>query len=304
MKDIKNFILVDIFIFFVKILGGLLCHSYSFMASAIYDLAFILVSLLTVRVSKNKKGEGIFSSFIGILIILLGLGILFVSFINEVKIVSFFILLFVLLSIVGRYVVSCFSTNSSYQKKKGLLSFGIINSTLDFIQYGVIVLVLVFSKLSRWVSVFQYVDRIGTLFIVGLVVIKGIKVIVNSLRCLEDKEIEVEQEESIKEISLRDEVRKVDELVIVSYGGIRKVTCSVQLKEGINIVDINTFVVTLQDYLLKIADVVLIYLVEKKVVKKVKPKVRSLKQDARNSRSGNGKTNTKKKNIKQKNKKR
>ena len=74
------------------------------------------------------------------------------------------------------------------------------------------------------------------------------------------------------------------------------------LNNNLTMLDLNTFVVSLQDYLLKIADVVEVKLQEELIVKR--PKVRSLKQDARNSGSGNSKTNTKNKNTKKKNKKR
>ena len=62
-------------------------------------------------------------------------------------------------------------------------------------------------------------------------------------------------------------------------------------------IDINTFMVTLQDYLLKVADSIYIVMNNKQVKK---GKI----NNARNSRSGNSKTNTKKKNTKKTNKKR
>ncbi len=303
MKEVRTFLIADLIVLIIKVLGGILTHSYTMIASGIYDIALILITLVTVKLGENKKYKGIISSVLGILIVVLGIGIIFVSFISKINRVSFFIILFILISIIVKYMISCFYTNISYQKKKGLLTYGQINSTLDFVLYGIILGVLVISKISKWVNILKYVDRIGTILVAGLVIYKGIIIIINSIKYLEDKEFVVS--DNVKEeITKRDEIKKLEKLEINNFGGIRKAQCNIVLKDGISMIDVNTFVVTLQDYLLKIADVVKINLVEKKVTTKKKEKVRSLKQDARNSRSGNSKTNTKKKNTKQKNKKR
>ena len=98
-------------------------------------------------------------------------------------------------------------------------------------------------------------------------------------------------------------VSKVERLSLVNYGGIRYFKCNVVLSEGITMIDINSFVIMLQDYLLKVADVAKIDLIDPNSKPK-HVKVRSLKEDARNSRSRNSKTNAKKKNSTKKNKKR
>lgn len=303
MKEVKTFIIADLIVLLIKVLGGLLTHSYALIASGVYDIALIIVSLVTIKVKENKKYKGIISSLLGLVVIILGIGIIFLSFVNKINRVSFFIILFILLSIIVRYIVSCFYTNISYQKKKGLLSYGKINSTFDFVGYGIILGVLVLSKISKWVGFLKYADRVGTIIVAGFAIYKGLVIIVNSFRYLEDKETTIDDKYK-EEILKRNEVKKIDKLELESYGGIRKVTCDIELKDGISMIDVNTFIVTLQDYLLKLADVVKINLVDKKSTVKKKTKVRSLKQDARNSRSGNSKTNTKKKNTKQKNKKR
>lgn len=303
MKEVRAFIVADLVVLLVKVLGGILTHSYTMIASGVYDVALILISLVTIKLGENKKYKGIISSVLGILIIILGLGIIFISFVNGVNKVSLFILFFILLSIIVRYIVSCFFTNISYQKKKGLLTYGKINSTYDFIGYGIMIVVLILSKVSKWIDLLKYVDRIGTIIIAGFVIYKGIIIVVNSIKYLEDKEIIIDEKVN-EEITKRAEVKKLDKLEMKNFGGVRHLQCNIMLKDGISMIDVNTFIVTLQDYLLKIADVVKINLVDKKVTVKKKEKVRSLKQDARNSRSGNSKTNTKKKNTKQKNKKR
>ena len=118
---------------------------------------------------------------------------------------------------------------------------------------------------------------------------------------MEDKEINKEVDES--EIISANEVKKVNAVKVYNYGGLRRLEVSVVLKDKISMPDICSFALSLQDYLLKFADFVLVKVNnEEKVVKK--QHVRSKKEDARNSGSRNSKTNSKKKNTKKANKKR
>lgn len=302
MKKIKNFIIFDFIVLVLKVCGGLLTHSYTFLASGIFDGLLIISYLLACGKNNNNKLKGVFTSIFGLLVILSGLSIIFVSFTNDIKRTSLFLIIFILLTLICRYLITCFYTNSSYQKKKGLLTHSYMISNYDFYSYGVIIIAMILMKISKWVDILKYADRIGTILISALIIIKGFKIIKNSFNYLEDLDEEVEEEYK-KEINSRDEVKGVSKLEVSSFGGLRSVNCDIALKDGISMIDVNTFVVNLQDYLLKLGDVVTINLVEAKKVRK-KPKVRSKKQDARNSRGGNSKTNTKKKNTKKKNKKR
>lgn len=303
MKEIRTFIISEIVIILIKLLGGLVANSYTMIASAVFDITLLIIMLVMTTKKENKKFKGVISSILGFIFILLGLGIIYLSVINKDTKMSFWIILFVFLSVIIRYLINCIYTSNGYQRKKGLLSISLINSNMDFYNYGIILGALVLAKCSRWISVFSYADILGTILIAVLIIYKGLVIIRNSFKYLENEETLIE--DKVGEIEARSEVKKVQKLSYLNYGGIRKATCELVMNDGINMVDLNSFVVTLQDFLLKSSEIVRIDLVEdkKKTVKR-KPKVRSLKQDARNSRSGNSKTNTKKKSTKKKNKKR
>lgn len=303
MKEIKTFIIAELIIIIIKLLGGFITHSYAMIASTAFDICLLIIMLLTTSKKESTKKTSILSSIIGFIFILLGISTIFLRVINDNYKISFWIILFVFISVIIRYIINCIYTTNSYQRKKGLLSISLINSNIDFYTYGIIIIDLILVKCSRWISILKYSDILCTILVSLLVMYKGLQIIINSFKKLED--IEETKEAEVKEIESRKEVKKVQSINITNIGGIRKSTCEITLNDGINMVDLNSFVVTLQDYLLKTADIVRIDLVEaKKRTVKSKPKVRSLKQDARNSRSGNSKTNTKKKNTKKKNKKR
>lgn len=303
MKVVKNFIIIDFIVLLIKVLGGILCSSKTMLASAVLDISLIISGLIVCNSKENKKYKGIISSIIGLVIIILSLLMIFYSIITDIKKTSLLILIFIILSLIIRYIAVCFQTNASYQRKKGLLTYAKLNSTIDFVSYGVILGALILMKISKWVKILKYADILGTIIISGFAIYKGIKIISKSIKYLENKD-EDKIDEYIEEIKTRKEVKKVEKLEVLAYGGIKNINCNLILNDGISVVDVNTFVITLQDYLLKFSDSVKISLVQKVEPKRVKVKVRSKKADARNSGSRNSKTNPKRKNSKQKNKRR
>ena len=303
MKDIKTFVIVDLIILLLKVVGGLITHSYTLMVSGVYDLILILCTLVAIKGNTESKGLSIFTIFLGLLSLLSAGGMISLAFLTDIKKTSLWVLLFLIISLIMRYIVSCFYTNFSYQKKKGLLSYGNILSNVDFYNYGIILLALILMKASRWASVLKYADRIGTVLLSILLIVKGFKIIKNSIDKLRYKTKKI-NDETISEIKNRSEVKALGKLEIFYYGGIRVAKCDVLLRDNIGMVDVNSFVITLQDYLLKVADAVRIFMIDKEPNTSRRAKVRSLKQDARNSGSGNGKTSSKKKSSKKGNKKR
>ena len=303
MKDIKTFIIVDFIILVLKAVGGFLTHSFTMMVSGVFDLILVLSALILFRGNSENKKLSIATLIIGILSLLSAGGMIAWAFLTGIKKTSLWVILFLVLSLIMRYIVSCFYTNVGYQRKKGLLSYSNIRSNLDFYSYGIILLALVLMKVSKWVDWLKYADRVGTILLAILLVIKGIKLIKNSIAKLKGKEKAIE-EKVINDIKNRDEVKNLAKLEIQYYGGIKVAKCDIALKDGIGMVDVNSFIVTLQDYLLKFADAARIFTPDKEAHVLKKAKVRSLKQDARNSGSRNGKTSPKKKNTKKTSKKR
>ena len=303
MKDIKTFIIVDFIILVLKAVGGFLTHSFTMMVSGVFDLILILSALILFKGNNENKKLGIITLIIGLLSLLSAGGMITWAFLADIKKTSLWVILFLVLSLIMRYIVSCFYTNVGYQRKKGLLSYSNIRSNVDFYSYGIILLALVLMKVSKWVSWLKYADRVGTILLALLLVIKGVKLIKNSIAKLKGKEKAIE-EKVINDIKNREEVKNLAKLEIQYYGGIKVAKCDIALKDGIGMVDVNSFIVTLQDYLLKFADAARIFTPDKEAHVVRKAKVRSLKQDARNSGSRNGKTSPKKKNTKKTSKKR
>ena len=298
MKEVKSFIVANIIILLLKVLAAVVCSSTVLLMTGLYDLLLIISSILVYKKKDNKKYKAVFTSLLGLLFVMMAVGIIFSSFIFDVRKTSLWIFLFIFIFVIVRYIVGCFYTNKNYASRKGILAYGNMISNTDFYMYGLAILSLILIKCSKWLEILKYADRALTIGLSLFVFCKAIKLIVNSFKVLEGKEKFVD-EDYIKEISDRSEVKRVDNLSIQSFGGIRCGVLKINLNNGISMIDINTFMITLQDYLLKISDVCMVVMSENKISNAYK----KVSANARNSRSGNGKTNTKKKNTKKKNKK-
>ena len=204
MKEVKKFIIASLVIMLLKIVGGLLCNSYTLIESSIYELLMIVLITLTSKNKENNKKKALLSSLIGLVFVILGTLVTLLSFTYPVTKVSFGIILFVILSVFIRYAVGCFTTNTSYNKRKGLLTVSYLNSNMDFLLCGVSLATLL-SKIN--IFILKDADKIGCIFILGLIIWKSLKIILNSFKVMEDEHKEL-SEEYTDEITNRTEVKK------------------------------------------------------------------------------------------------
>ena len=319
MKDKKSMVIVCLAVLVIKVLGGLLTKSFTLISTGILEGVLLTYFLLATN-KTSKKYDGIITSLIGLIIIIISLALLFLCIIRPVTKPSFFIILFIVICVLAKYAVTSLKINSTYNKRKGLLATSNIRSNLEFYTYGVVL-----------GSFLKYGDKIGTILITGVTVYYGLRLIASSINYMEDKEPTLPEGYN-EEILKRPEVKRLDSVTVRNFGGLRIANANLEIKEGVSLVDVNTFAVTLEDYLLKTADVIEVNMINSvnNGTKKNKPKVvskkaeaiknakakkksngssksnnsKGSKNNARNSGSRNSKTGSKKKNNKKTNKKR
>ena len=298
--EVRNYLIASIITLILKVVFGVVLDSNTLLASSLIEILFIVINIFC-GTKENNKFKGVIVSFVSMLLIALSIGVVFYSVVGNVLKPSWWVLLILFIVLFVKYVVTCLVTISAYTNRRGKLVLGNLNSNIDFTVYGIVLGSVILCKCSKFLSILKYGDILGTILISLIIIYFAIKFIVNSIRYMEDKEINKEVDES--EIISANEVKKVNAVKVYNYGGLRRLEVSVVLKDKISMPDICSFALSLQDYLLKFADFVLVKVNnEEKVVKK--QHVRSKKEDARNSGSRNSKTNSKKKNTKKANKKR
>lgn len=180
--------LINIIVSFLKVWGGILCCSYTLMASGYYticDFSTDIIAMVGAKVGKkraNKKhpfGYGRFEYslqiVIGVVILLVGLYIFIRSFFLKYEIPNLNIL-YILLFVFFLKVLS-----SNYLMKKGrdisslILIFNAKESFLDVLSLIVTFLVII---ISRFIPI---IDLIGCLLMALLIIYEGVKIIFDNV---------------------------------------------------------------------------------------------------------------------------
>ena len=313
MKNIRGFLLVDLIIMLLKILGGYVCESNALIFSSIYEFMImfyllfslykkdnkILFSIITLLISLPFIGISSYRIFISIRVLL---GKLTCLSVDCFTIPSLWIILFLIVLLLIRYFYQSLKTSIAMNNRNGLLSICNIKSNYDFYILGIILFSVILSHLGK-IKVLNFLlvsSIIGEILIMLIVFIKGVKLLISSIKSLNNK-FEV-NDEYRNEISNRKEVKKLNSIKIYNFGGIRTSKVSLEVNNGISMLDMNSFVLSLQDYMLKISDVVEVWLGSSDNI--YSNVMQRRMNNAGNSRGRNSSSNTKKKNNRKKNKKR
>ena len=297
-KDYNGYLIMDFIIIGLKLLAGLLGHSLALLATILFDVVVIITSFIAFR-SKEKttRGRMVGTAFYSFIVCLLSILYVFITFKIKIMKPSLLILIFLLLCLVLNYVTTVYKSNVSYSKKEGILGGSNKNSSVNIIMYIVVLASVIISKWGSLWKQLRYADRIGATIVSIFTIYYALRILVRSFKFLEEEQEEKLNGVITEEVNKCKEVKNITKINILSNGGIRKIDIDLKLQPSIGLTDLITFVVTLEDFLLKYCDFASVNL--------VKHVNRSgARKNARNSGSTNSKKSTKKKSTKSKSKKR
>ena len=297
-KDYNGYLIMDFIIIGLKLLAGLLGHSLALLSTILFDVVVIITSFIAFR-SKEKttRGRMVGTAFYSFIVCLLSILYVFITFKIKIMKPSLLILIFLLLCLVLNYVTTVYKSNVSYSKKEGILGGSNKNSSVNIIMYIVVLASVIISKWGSLWKQLRYADRIGATIVSIFTIYYALRILVRSFKFLEEEQEEKLNGVITEEVNKCKEVKNITKINILSNGGIRKIDIDLKLQSSIGLTDLITFVVTLEDFLLKYCDFASVNL--------VKHVNRSgARKNARNSGSTNGKKSTKKKSTKSKSKKR
>lgn len=297
-KDYNAYLIMDFIIIGLKVLAGVFGHSLALLATILFDVVVIITSFIAFR-SKEKttRGRMVGTAFYSFIVCLLSIFYVFITFKIKIMKPSLLILIFLLLCLVLNYVTTVYKSNVSYSKKEGILGGSNKNSSVNIIMYIVVLASVIISKWGSLWKQLRYADRIGATIISLFTIYYALRILVRSFKFLEEELEEKLNGVITEEVNKCKEVKNITKINILSNGGIRKIDIDLKLQPGIGLTDLITFVVTLEDFLLKYCDFASVNL--------VKHINRSgARKNARNSGSTNSKKSTKKKSTKSKSKKR
>ena len=297
-KDYSSYLIIDLIIIVLKALIGVFGHSLALLSTIVFDIVVIITTFIAFR-SKDKttRGRMVGTAFYSFVVCLIAILYLYITFKFKVMSPSLLIIIFLLFFLVFNYVVTVYKSNISYGKKEGILGISNKNSTVNILMYIVVLASIILSKWGKLWKVLKYSDRVATIIVLCFIVYYALRIMVRSFNALEETEEEKLNKVITEEVNKCGEVKNITKINVLSNGGIRKIDIDLKLQPKVKLVDLITFVVTLEDFLLKYSDLVSVNL--------VKHVNRSgARKNARNSGSTNSKKSTKKKSTKSKNKKR
>ena len=224
-------ILANLFLFLLKIIVGLLSKSQAMIADSFNSIGDVFASFMTFIGNKiasvsddedhnfgHGKAEYIFSMFISISILVIGIKLLYdaiISLILNNKVYFSIYLVLVCLFTITIKLILYFYTKRLYNKEKNIL---LKSSMLDhrndvFLTSGVLLSVL-FSKLGIY-----FVDGLVGIIISIWFLLSGIKLFKESYNVLMDISLDKEKKEKIIKMCMKeDDVLLVEDIHSVSIG--------------------------------------------------------------------------------------
>lgn len=253
VKVLLTSVITNIFLVVTKLIIGFIGNSKALIANAIHSLSDLITDIISIvgyKLSKKPADEKhplgfgqieyITNIVVSFVILYLGIQSLLSAFNHKVNLPSDIILLVSLLTAIIKYALSSYIYNHGKKYQNAILVVSGIESRTDALTSSLVVVSVVFSKLSPYNDIFKYSDNVCT-FIIGLYIIYiAIKIlkenIVNIIGTSPTEEYMVEDLKSI--IMEEKEIDDIEELSIINYGSYYVAIVELKLKRNIKLTKI------------------------------------------------------------------
>ena len=231
--------LSNTFLSVIKILVGFFSKTTSLIADGIHTFSDLSTDLITISNdrSESKKYERIINIIVGIVILLLGLTIIYLSINKNYATPKIWVLIVSLFTIVFKYILSTYVMEKGIIYNNKILVNCAKESDNDVITSVIVFLGLILMLFIDQLPLLKYTDMIVTI-IVSLFVIKaGFDVISRELNYMFGSvEENIELLTKIKNIILINKmVKEVDDLRIVKYGPYYELKSEIGISNNISL---------------------------------------------------------------------
>lgn len=203
--------IINVIVCFLKILGGILFHSYTLIVDGYYtisDLITDIIAFVGAKVSRkraNKKypfGYGrveyISQMFIGITLFCVGIFLIYKSLTHEFQTPNLNIIYIIIFAIFLKILSANYLMTVGRSIRSQILILSAKESILDLLSSTVVILVIVIGQF------FPQIDLVGCILMSILIIANGIKIIIDNILALigeDDNNEEVKKyiQEQLKE---------------------------------------------------------------------------------------------------------
>ena len=245
-------LVVNIFLSLFKIIMGIIFLSSSLIADGMHsfsDLITDIVGIIGAVFSKKPpdekhpfghgKIEYLISIFIGIVIIILSITIIFCSLKREVVVPNIIVILVSIIVIIIKFFLAHFLVRKGRELKSNILVSSGKESSTDVISSIVVLVSSVLMQLD--VNFFKYSDIIASI-IVGIFIFKvGFDILKENIsNILGEVETNLEYLQLLKDSLLKNfDIKKIDNIKVLKYGPNNKLILSVFVLPDMTVFDTN-----------------------------------------------------------------
>lgn len=234
----------------LKVITGIIFSSGALIADGVHsfsdlttDIFAIIGNKLSIKPADEKhpfghgKLEYITSMAIGLIILFVGFGLIYNSFNKEIVVPSIIVVLVSLFTIVAKFILSKYIIKKGKEYNNTILLASGKESSADVLSSVVVLVSVVFMKLSNVIGIFKYADIIA-IIIVGIFIVKvGFNVLKENISyILGEQETDEELlDKIVNEIFKEKLVVRVDKLVMIKYGAYFKIVGEVSMNENLTL---------------------------------------------------------------------
>ena len=235
----------------MKVVGGVIFNLGSLFADGMHtfsDFITDIVCLIGSKISKKRptkvhpfgfgKVEYLTNLFVGIVLLLLGIFIIFNSFGKEQTIPQLSVLILLIAVFILKLLAIFIMHKTGEKINSQVLITSVKESKADLYSTIGVIIITILLQFSDKVSILKYSDVVGSILI-GAIVLKTSYQIIrdNSLALIGEVEEDKEQIDKVKELVLKEEAIKDLKVCLIKYGAYYQLQLTIVMDPKISLID-------------------------------------------------------------------
>ncbi|MDD2490206.1 MAG: cation diffusion facilitator family transporter [Bacilli bacterium] len=228
-------LLVNSFLVILKLIVGLIFNLQTLIADSVHSLSDMMTDIIAIigqKISKSEsdnshpyghgKIEYITSIVIGSIIMILGLSLIYhaVNMKINVTIYNNIVVGVVLLIIISKYSLSQYVIRNAKKYKSNILMASGKENLADVLSSVAVLITVLLYKLSSYVSIFKYADKLGCIIISLFIIKTAFQILKDNIITLlgerENDELVIKETKNL--IYEVEGIKEIDELILMKYG--------------------------------------------------------------------------------------
>lgn len=240
-KYFKLSSIVNFSLFVIKLLGGILCKSSSFVADSFHSCSIFITDLMDLYNDGKEKNDKLYyiNVVAGLIILFLGFGVIYNVVLKKYYLPRKELFIICSITILIKLILSLYLMYEGKKNNNQLLSLSGYNSRLDVISSMFVLFSAMIVRIFKGFKVLRYLDMIPTLIIGLMIVYTGynyLKEVISfriGINCDDENLINNIRSSIIKNKT----IKEVDEVILLQIGNYYKLVGSVEMDGDYSLIE-------------------------------------------------------------------